>query len=361
VKPFNKGLLSCFNVSRRRFGVGLMAAILLSVSLIVSAGVLEIMASNRSHAADNKIHGNSISETPRYRLRTAGDTDQKTFGTIVSLSNRDRASTESAEWTMIFSDDFESDFPGTNWDVWRSDSSAQAVWDVWTCWYGDSPNKSAGCAAGGSAAIGCDGLYPAYMDSWLVYGPFSLADPGILAAEFSFSFALESEENVDFFYAAASIDGNDFDWARSSGSVSTSSSIVDLADAFDMGNLLGREQVWIAFLFTSDRSVAEGIGAQVDDVLIRVQYSSTEVPGLKITALKNPGRTRSLKLLVKVSGGSGNAPTVTVGETSIKMSALGNSIYLGQYFAATDENSVTITATDTNVHGTGSEQVTVQF
>jgi hypothetical protein len=349
-------MVKSFNV-----GVGLLVAVFVSGPLIVPACVLEIMASGRLHAGNSEIQDRVVPEGPRYHLRASVNREQNGAGTIKPMPRRDKSTTESTEWTTIFAENFESGFPGSSWDVWSPEGSSTAVWDVWTCWSGDSPNKSAGCAAGGSAAIGCDGLYPNNMDAWIVYGPFSLAYPGITAAEFSFNFTLESEENQDFFYAAASTDGDVFDYVQSSGSVAPSSYTVDLTDAFDMGNLLGQDQVWIAFLFQSDRSVAEGVGAQVDDVLIRAQYASIEAPGLQISALKNPGRTRSLKLLVKVSGGSGNAPTVTVGETSIEMSALGNSIYLGQYFAAANEGSVTITATDTNVHGTGSEQVTVQF
>ena len=195
---------------------------------------------------------NSATSSPfiKYRLGTGVDADRRVRRAIESAAPGDKSSAAEVEWVTIFSDDFESEFPGSNWDVWRSDGSAEAVWDVWTCWYGDSPTKSAGCAAGGSQAITCYGLYPNDMDSWLVYGPFSLADPRMVEAEFSFNFTLESEQNEDYFYAVGSTDEEDeFDWVRLSGSVPSSSYTEDLTDAFELGNLLGQEQVWLGFLF----------------------------------------------------------------------------------------------------------------
>ena len=334
-----------------RFTLRLSVAFGVAVALIVSMDAAGVAASR----------GHTSSGGPGYRLGAGVDAAEIGADAPAQPVTEDSGKTTMTEWSTIFADDFESGFPGSAWDVWRSNSSAEAVWDVWTCWYGDSADKSAGCAAGGADAIGCGGRYPNNMNSWIVYGPFSLAEPGITAAELSFNFRVESEQNADYFYAAVSTDGDQFSWVRWSGSVAPGSYTMDLSDAPGEGNILGHDQVWIAFLFQSDWSEAPGVGAQVDDVLVRASYPPAGAPDLRVSALKNPGRVRSLLIFVTVSGGSGNPPVVKVGDTDIQVSAVGDSVYLGQYFASSGDSSVTVTATDTNATGTGSGQTTVEF
>jgi hypothetical protein len=334
-----------------RFVLMRPAAFGVAIALMISMGA----------AGGTASRGHTPAEGPKYRLGTGVDATESGADALAPPIANDGAGAMTNEWSTIFSDDFESGFPGSAWDVWRSNRSAEAVWDIWRCWYGDSADKSAGCAAGGAEGIGCDGRYPNNMDSWIVYGPFSLAQPGITAAELSFNFKVESEENSDYFYAAVSTDGDQFSWVRWSGTVAPGSYTMDLSDAPGEGNLLGYEQVWIGFLFQSDWSEAPGVGAQVDDVVIRASYPPPGAPELEISALKNPGQVRSLLIFVTVSDGSGNPPTVRVGDTDIQVSAIGNSVYLGRYFASSGESSVTVTATDTNATGTGSGQTTVEF
>lgn len=350
---------------------GPIAALAVSACLMIPTQSAETTAFGPAPAREAQTRP---SMAYRYHLGAAAEMDRSKMGLAPGSASAGRLGHQASlsadgggprasedGWVTILSDDLESGFPGSNWDLWRPEGGADALWDVWDCWYGDSPDSSAGCAAGGSEAIGCGGFYPNNMDSWMVYGPFSLADPGIIAAELSFNFTLESEENRDLFYVAASIDGDAFDGVYSSGAVPPASYTFDLTNVPSYGNLLGRGQVWIGFYFHSDRSVAEGFGAQVDDVVLRAQYSSTEVPALQISALKNPGRVRSLSIFVRVSNGSGDPPVVTVGEDEVMMSALADSVFLGLYSAASDAASASITATDTNVHGVGSRETTVQF
>ena len=77
--------------------------------------------------------------------------------------------------------------------------------------------------------------------------------------------------------------------------------------------------------------------------------------------MKNPGRIRSLSILVRVSNGSGGPPLLMAGETAVPMSAVADSVYLGLYSATAGAGSLKIKASDTNVHGTGMDSVTVQF
>ncbi len=85
----------------------------------------------------------------------------------------------------------------------------------------------------------------------------------------------------------------------------------------------------------------------------------TQAPEVQIAVLKNPGRPRTLQILINVIRGSGNLPTVTADGAAVTMSALSGSRFLGTYAAANDAASVTITASDTNTQGPGSNQVTI--
>ncbi len=80
-------------------------------------------------------------------------------------------------------------------------------------------------------------------------------------------------------------------------------------------------------------------------------------PSLTVAALKNPGNTRIIMVLVTVTGGSGDIPTVSAGSSTVSMTSLGDTVFQGRYLAPLANSTVTITATDTNSQGTGSAQV----
>ncbi|PIE75941.1 hypothetical protein CSA17_04865 [bacterium DOLJORAL78_65_58] len=65
----------------------------------------------------------------------------------------------------------------------------------------------------------------------------------------------------------------------------------------------------------------------------------TDVPLVQVVALKNPGRTRTLQVMVHVTNGTGAPPTVTAGGISVPVAS----------------------ASATNNHGTGTGQTTVSF
>lgn len=88
---------------------------------------------------------------------------------------------------------------------------------------------------------------------------------------------------------------------------------------------------------------------------------SPEVPTLQLALLPNPGRVRSLQILVLVTNGSGNAPAVAAAGSSVTLSQLGTGLYQGTVHAADGTASVTVTASDTNANGTGNAQATVTF
>lgn len=86
-----------------------------------------------------------------------------------------------------------------------------------------------------------------------------------------------------------------------------------------------------------------------------------DAPVLQVSALKNPARPRSLQILVQVENGSGDAPTVTAGGTGLSLTSLGQAVYLATYAASSSAASVTIVASDSNIQGIGSTQITVEF
>ncbi len=83
------------------------------------------------------------------------------------------------------------------------------------------------------------------------------------------------------------------------------------------------------------------------------------VPVLKVVGLKNPGNTTIVKIMVTITGGSGNLPTVSASGDSVVMSSLGGGVFLGQYVVAAAQSTLTLTATDSNTNGTGTDQVTL--
>jgi hypothetical protein len=102
----------------------------------------------------------------------------------------------------------------------------------------------------------------------MVYGPFSLAN--VTAADLSFKLWLNSEIDYDGVCRLASINGNDFYGTCTSGnSNGWSDRRLDLANVPGLGNLIGRSEVWIALVFSSDESVTEADGAYVDNIVLR--------------------------------------------------------------------------------------------
>jgi hypothetical protein len=193
-------------------------------------------------------------------------------------------------WQVIFSDDLESDFPGTNWDI--TSVGADAHWLDWPCHSGDTPDESAGCAAGGGAAISCGGNYPDNMSTMMSYGPFSLADPGITDAELNFNFYYYTETDYDWFWVVArnSEAGEwwGYRWSGPEGTIAPYS--FDLTNVPTLGNLLGQSQVWVAFVFTSDGSINNPDGAAVDDIVLQVFSEANTPPEVTVTA-PNGGET----------------------------------------------------------------------
>ena len=120
----------------------------------------------------------------------------------------------------------------------------------------------------------------------MVYGPFSLA--GATAADLKFKLWLNSELNYDGVCRMASVDGNSF-----SGSCSTGNSngwvdrTLDLSNVPELGNLLGRSQVWVALAFISDGSIVKTEGAYPDEIVLR-KCMSASCPATSLASADPP-------------------------------------------------------------------------
>ncbi len=174
------------------------------------------------------------------------------------------------ETTTVFSDNFEGSFPGS-WRLWRSGESPDTVWGKSTCWAA-AGTGSAWCAAGGSAPQAPCGQYVGNMNTWMIYGPFSLSSASEAWAEFDAWYGTEA-------YDQTSGEGDQFEWMISTdgqhfyGYYTSGNSNGWVHESFNFKDVtsitaVGSSQVWFALIFKSDPYV-QGGGAYVDNVVIK--------------------------------------------------------------------------------------------
>jgi hypothetical protein len=137
-----------------------------------------------------------------------------------------------------------------------------------------SGDGSLWCARSGSAGRAPAAGYANNMNGWITYGPFGLSDA--IAAQWSFRYWLDGKDSGDVLRWGASADGVNYRyWAADAISGQTTGwreEVFDLANAFELGNLCGKPQVWVAIWFITDGSgTAEG--AYVDEMQIRQKVS----------------------------------------------------------------------------------------
>lgn len=166
-------------------------------------------------------------------------------------------------WVEMVNEGFEADL-GPLWRTFDNDGTANGeyFWGRRTCrsYAGAASAWAIGDGRDG-AALACGATTPANTQTWLVYGPFSLASAS--AAELRFRVWLDSDQGCWL----GSDDGITFHgecltlptggWAAMT---------LDLADVGEGFSLLGKAQAWVGFVFTGGGS---GEGAYLDDVLLR--------------------------------------------------------------------------------------------
>lgn len=161
-------------------------------------------------------------------------------------------------WETIAYENFEGSFPRSGW-------VRTGHWGKSNCRpYGGS--YSGWCE--GNGGLSCFSNYHDNDYSWIIYGPFSLADA--IAAKFTFYAWVNSEYGFDFLYWGASTDGENFSVYSTSGTQQQWQ-----ARLFDLNGYLGEEQVWICVVWSADYSITYPEGAYVDDILVQKQTAAT--------------------------------------------------------------------------------------
>ena len=165
------------------------------------------------------------------------------------------------DWITIMYENFENSFPTGAWSLlgnptWGTDEYKPR-----------GGTKSAWCAKGGTLGIEPETKnYANQMNARIIYGPFDLSDA--YDAKLVFSLWLNSINGQDYFQWVASTNGTNFYGRQSTGN--TNGWIIetlDLKSVYNIGNLCGKSEVWIAFYFVSDSS-GTSEGAFVDDILL---------------------------------------------------------------------------------------------
>lgn len=190
-------------------------------------------------------------------------------------------------WTTITSHEFEGSFPGPGWEVasissyhWAK-SSCQSYEGSYSAW-------AVGETAGGTPGLNCGDPYPNNVDTWLVYGPFSLRDATAAELDFFTWLNTEWDGNVqhvyDYLWMGVSLDnslfcgkslmGDSRGWYHKTldlGSLSCSD--------INLDTVLGKPEVWFAFRFYSNDSGSLPGGAFVDSVVLRKMTGTFRATG----------------------------------------------------------------------------------
>lgn len=175
-------------------------------------------------------------------------------------------------WVTLVNERFEGSFPGA-WAVLDEDgaTNGEYFWAKSGC--RASAGSFGGWPVGGGAdggALGCGSNYPNNARAWMIHGPFSLADATDGTVSFKLWLNSETVEGTDMLCRYASVDGTNFagmcTHGASDGWVDRS---LDLKNVYQLGNLTGRAQVWVALVFETNGSTNYPEGAYVDDVVVR--------------------------------------------------------------------------------------------
>jgi uncharacterized repeat protein (TIGR01451 family) len=174
-----------------------------------------------------------------------------------------------AGWQTITSEDFEGAALGA-WEVSDGNGASygEYFWAKRNC--RALSGSYSGWAVGGSSGAGlaCLSNYPDQTASWMIYGPFSLADA--TAAQLNFNLWLKSEPTNDRLCRFASANGSQFYGTCTSGdTLGWTSRTLDLSSVPGLATLVGQANVWVALYFDSNASINMSEGGYVDDIVLR--------------------------------------------------------------------------------------------
>lgn len=170
---------------------------------------------------------------------------------------------------VILYENFEGTFPGV-WAVGDDNYlDGYYYWGKRNC--RSFEGSYSGWAAGaGDSYLSCYSNYRDNMESWMIYGPFSLV--GASGAELNYQLWLDSQIDYDGVCSMASTNGSNF-----SGSCLSGYSAGWIDQTFDLSSYVGQSSVWIAFVFVSSASTNYPEGGYVDNIELRKWTSSSDI------------------------------------------------------------------------------------
>ena len=167
-----------------------------------------------------------------------------------------------------------------------------------------SGSWSAYCAGNSTSA---PGPYANNMNAWLMAGPFDLS--AATSGALMFKVWANTEMDYDLVKGMVSVDGTNFyGWSGSGNTLGWTDVSLDLNAVPTLGNVCGRSQVWVAFIFRSDASNTSE-GAYVDNVALLASSPPPTISGFS-----------------PASGSAGTQVTLTgssfVGATGVKFNGI---------------------------------------
>lgn len=121
------------------------------------------------------------------------------------------------QWTTLLSENFESTWPTTGWEVFDNDNATHGEYYWANRCPGRNSSRSAWSIGGGvnGSSLSCGAVYPHLLDSWATYGPVNLSQA--TDVEMDLSFWLNSEcvgancaDKRDRLWVVVSTDGTNF-------------------------------------------------------------------------------------------------------------------------------------------------------
>ena len=204
---------------------------------------------------------------------------------------------------VILNEAFENSFPTSAWTVF-SQGTADVTW-------GKSTHRSANgtasgwCAQSGSDSPGAGQSVPGNAASWMISGPYDLAS--VTSGDISFDLWLETEQGGDTFFLGASVDGANFTaFGTDTNTGGWLPLSLDLTTWGSLGDLTGNSQVWFAFIYETNSTVAFE-GAYVDDVALTVDAPGGPGGGLNLVINQiDADSCPAVRAIVSVTDDQGN-------------------------------------------------------
>lgn len=239
----------------------------------VAANALEVATSQRSEIEASlrkplvqSAPKPAVPEPLKISITIAGGVPTASVDSNSRADNTRPSPLPAAATVPILYEDFEGAFPGA-WQVFDNDgaTNGEVYWSD-TTYRSSAGSKSVGSALGGADASSPGADYSNNMQSYMLWGPFSLSDA--VGGSMTFDYWLDSEQNSDYLQWLVTIDGLNFAGYQVSGNSSGwQSGSLDFTNVGGLGNITGQSSVYVLFGFVSNGSVTAE-GAYLDEVNI---------------------------------------------------------------------------------------------